>query len=110
MSTQKSPVLTRTFTAIADVAAYQAMTATGAVAVAGAIAIGFAISDAAAGDDVAVDILGTSTGLAGTALAAGVQVQVGTDGKLIALDTGKLVGTTLAAAGANQPIEILIGR
>lgn len=110
MSTQKTPVLTRTLVAVTALQAWQAITALGAVATAGDSAIGFAVTDAAVGEHVAVDMLGTSTGIAGEALTAGAQVQVGTGGKLVTLDTGKLVGTALFAAGADQPVEILIGR
>lgn len=109
MSTQKTPILTRTLVAANDLQAWQAITALGAVAAAGESAIGFAVTAAAEGEHVAVDILGTSTGIAGEALTAGVQVQVGAGGKLVALDTGKLVGTALFDAGVNQPVETLIG-
>ena len=108
MATQKKPILTITRNATAAIAAYQAVTLLGAVAAAGADAAGFAISDAAIGQDFGVDVLGTSTGLAGEALDEGVAVEVGADGTLVEQSEGARIGWTLFSAGAGQPVEVLI--
>lgn len=110
MSTQKKPILTLTRNAAAAIAKYQAVTATGAVAAAGAEAIGCAVTDADIGDDFAVDVLGTTTGIAGVALTAGQRVEVGADGKLIVAASGASFGIALFGAGADSPVEILIDR
>lgn len=110
MSTQKKPILTLTRKAAVAIAKYQAVTATGAVAAAGAEAIGCAVTDADIGDDFAVDVLGTTTALAGEVLTAGLRVEVGTAGKVVEATTGASLGITLFGAGADSPVEILIDR
>ena len=110
MSTQKKPILTITRVATAVITAFQAVTAAGAVAAAGADAVGFATHNAATGETIAVDVLGTTTAIAGAALAAGARVQVGAGGKVVAHTTGVSMGVLLFAAGADQPVEILIDK
>ncbi len=110
MSTQKRPVLTLTRNATAAITKYLAVTAAGAIAAAGADAIGFATHDAAIGEDFAVDVLGTTTAIAGATLSAGARVQVGTGGKVVAHTTGVSLGVLLFGASADQPVEILIDK
>ena len=110
MSTQKKPVLTITRNATVAITACLAVTAAGAIAAAGADAVGFATTNAAVGEDFAVDVLGTTTAIAGAALTAGARVQVGTGGKVVAQSTGVSMGILLFAAGADQPVEILIDK
>lgn len=110
MSTQKKPLLTITRNATATISKFLAVTATGAIASAGGDAVGFATHDAAIGEDFAVDVLGTTTGIAGATLSTGARVQVGTGGKLVAHTTGVSIGVLLFAASADQPVEILIDK
>lgn len=110
MSTQKKPILTITRNATAAISAFLAVTLLGAVATAGSEAAGFATSDAAIGEDFGVDVLGTSTGIAGEAIAAGDAVEVGSGGKLVVQDTGARVGYALFDAGTDTPVEILIDK
>ena len=110
MSTQKKPLLTLTRKASATILKYLAVTAAGAVANAGADAIGFATHDSVSGEDLAVDVLGTTTAIAGAALSSGARVQVGTGGKVVAHTTGVSMGILLFGAGADQPVEILIDK
>lgn len=110
MATQKTPVLTRTRPATGAISAYLAVTALGAVAAAGSEAFGWATSDAAIGEDFAVDLLGTTTALAGEAIAAGADVEVGADGKMVVHDAGAKCGVAMFAAGADQPFEMLIDK
>jgi hypothetical protein len=70
---------------------------------AGTKAFGIAEYDAAINTDVGV--IGTPgrrvVGTAGAAIAAGVELEVGTAGKLITLATGKAVGLALSAAAGD---------
>jgi hypothetical protein len=108
MSTQKLPVLSATRKATAALTKYQYITAAGAVAAAGAAGIGLVVTDADSGDDITVDILGTSTAIAGAAVADGARLQVGTGGKLITATTGVPVAQALEAGTTDQPFEVLL--
>lgn len=110
MSTQKKSILTITRNATAVITQYLAVTLAGAIAAAGSEAAGFAVNNAAIGDDFPVDVLGTTTALAGANIAAGAAVQVGSDGKLITQTTGARVGYALFAAGSGAPFELLIDK
>lgn len=110
MSTQKKPILTITRNATAAITKFLAVTAAGAIAASGADAVGFATHDAAIGEDFAVDVLGTTTAIAGATLSANARVQVGSDGKVVAHTTGVSMGVTLYGAGSGQPVEILIDK
>lgn len=108
MSAQKKPVLTLTRKASTALVKYQLITALGAIATAGEKAFGAVTVDAETGDDIAVDVLGSTVVIAGAAVADGAEVEVGTDGKVITATTGKVVGVALQAAAANEAFEILI--
>lgn len=110
MSTQKSPALTLTRNATATISKFLAVTAAGAIASSGGDAIGFATHDAAIGEDFAVDVLGTTTAIAGASLSAGARVQVGSDGKVVAHTTGVSMGVLLFGAASGQPVEIFIDK
>lgn len=110
MSTQKKPILTITRNATAVITAHLAVTLAGAVAASGTEAAGFATSDAAIGDDFGVDVLGTTTAIAGASISAEAAVQVGSDGKVVTQTTGARVGWALFAAGSDAPFELLIDR
>ena len=110
MSTQKKPVLTITRTATAAITQYLAVTLAGAIAATGVEGAGLAVTDAAIGDAFAVDVMGTSTGVAGAAISAGAAVQIGTGGKLVTQTTGARFGYALFAAGTDTPFEVLIDR
>lgn len=109
MSAQKKPLLTLTRTAAATLTQYQLVDAAGAVATAAAAALGAVTTDAAAGDDIAVDVRGTTIALAGAAISDGAELEVGTAGTVVTKTTGLPVGIALqAAAAAGEPIEILL--
>lgn len=109
MSAQKNPILTRTRKASATLTKYQAVTAAGAVAAAGAAVAGFVTEDAASGDDIAVDVLGTTIAIAGAGVSDGAKVMVGTGGKVItATSTNVPVGIAQQAGSTDQPFEILL--
>ena len=85
------------------------MTATGAPSGAGANALGVARYDAAAGEDVAVDALGTTEVEAGAAVAAGALVQADADGRAITRAAGVAVGRAMgAAAGAGSVVQVFL--
>lgn len=108
MSTQKLPVLSITRKATAALAKYQYITAAGVVAAAGAAGLGLVTTDADSGDDITTDVLGTSTAIAGAAVADGARLQVGTGGKLITATTGVPVAQALEAGTTDQPFEVLL--
>lgn len=110
MSTQKKPLLTLTRSATTTITQYLAVTLAGAIAAAGTEAAGFATTNAVSGDDFAVDVLGTTTAVAGGAITAGAALEVGTGGKLVVQDEGARVGYALFAAGVDTPFEILIDK
>ena len=105
---QKTPILTLTIVATAVILAGQAVTAAGAVSTSAGDAIGFAVTDAAIGESFAVDVLGTSTAIAGASISKGARVQVGTGGKVITATSGISLGVALNAAAADTPVEIFI--
>jgi hypothetical protein len=109
MSAQKRPLLTLTILASAVLTKYQAVTYAGAVAGNGVAVAGFATEDAAIGDYVATDALGTTIAIAGADVAAGAKVAVGSSGKVITAVSTKIpVGIALQAGVADQPFEILL--
>lgn len=109
MSAQKKPLLTLTRTAAASLTQYQLVDAAGAVATAASAALGAVTTDAATGDDIAVDVLGTTIALSGAAISNGAELEVGTDGAVVTKTTGLPVGIALqAAAAAGEPIEIFL--
>lgn len=108
MSEQKFPVLTVTRKASAELVKRIYITGAGAVAAAGAAGLGLTTRDASIGDDIAVDVLGTSTATAGATIADQARLQVGTDGKLITATTGVPVAIAMQAAVPDQPFEVLL--
>jgi hypothetical protein len=57
----------------------------------------------------AVGFNGITKAIAGAAITAGSEVEVGTDGKLITLDTGVSLGTATTSAGADgEQFSLLI--
>jgi hypothetical protein len=110
MSTQKKPVLTITRNATATITAHVAVTLLGAIAAAGSEAAGFAVNDAAIGENFPVDVLGTSTGVAGAAVDAGDPLEIGTGGKVVPQTTGARIGYAMFDAGIDAPVEVLIDK
>lgn len=110
MSAQKKPILTITRNATAAITAHRAVTLLGAVAAAGTEAAGFAVTNAAIGEDFAVDVIGTSIATAGASIAAGAALQVGTNGQVITQTTGARIGFAMFAAGTGAPVEVLIDK
>jgi hypothetical protein len=108
MSATKIPILTLSIVATASLAERQAVGYDGAVAGAGEAAFGLATSDAASGDHVAADVLGTGIGIAGATVAVGDALEVGSSGRLIPLDSGTQVGRALSGGGADAAIEVLL--
>ena len=103
------PALTLSIVASAAVAQRRFVTATGARSGAGANALGVARYDAAAGENVAVDALGTTEVEAGGAIAAGALVQSDANGKAVTKAAGVAVGRAMgAAAGDGSVIELFL--
>ncbi|GAB3021684.1 capsid cement protein [Bowmanella dokdonensis] len=106
---QKYPILTLTVIAGADLEGCRAVTRVGAYAAAGASMHGVSATNAYTGDELAVDVMGTTICEAGGVIAADALLEVGTNGKFITRNTGKVVGRALeAAAGDGSAFEALL--
>lgn len=108
MPATKIPILTLSILATAVIAERQAIGHDGAVAGAGEEIFGLATSDAASGEMVAADVLGTGIGTAGATVEAGEALEVGATGQLIPLAAGTQVGRALTGGGAGAAIEVLL--
>lgn len=107
--TQKIPTLTLSITAAAALAAERFVTAAGAYPSAGGNATGITTTSAANGAPVGIDVLGTSIGTAGAAIAKNAYVQVTADGKVITRTSGVAVAIALQAATADgDRLELLL--
>ena len=106
---QKTSLLTLTVIATAALAAERFITATGAYPASGANTFGVTNTNAAIGERVATDVIGTTVVTAGGAIAEGAYLQVGTNGKAITRTTGVTVAQALQAATADgDRIEALL--
>lgn len=110
MSTQSIPVLALTIKASGAIVANRFVTPAGDQAGADENTLGVARSNAADGEQVAVDVLGTAVVEAGAAIAAGATVKSNAAGKAITWATsGAKIGIALQAAGASGDlIEVLL--
>lgn len=103
------PILTLSVVAAAALSEHQAIGYDGNVATAAATMQGLAQTDAASGEQVAVDVQGTGIAIAGAAIAVGADLEVGAAGKLVTKAAGVSVGRALQAAGADGDlIEIML--
>lgn len=111
MSNQSIPILTLTRAAAGAIAANRFVTPAGAQAGADANAIGVArVAAAVAGEEIPVDVLGTTVVEAGGAIAAGATIKSDANGKAItwAVSGAKLAIALEAAGGDGQFIEVLL--
>lgn len=109
MAASSTPIFVLSVTAGAAITAGRAVTAAGAVSTAAGNALGIAQTDAASGDLVPVNVIGTSVATAGAAIAAGAAVEVGTTGKVVTKSAGITIGRALTAASADgDQVEILL--
>src|SRR5574343_129724 len=104
---QNIPLLTLSVKAAAALTALRFVSPTGGVAAAGGNAYGVTRSDAATGDYVPVDVLGTTQVTAGAAIAAGAAIEVGTGGKAITPASGKAVARAAPGASAAADGDVL---
>lgn len=112
---QKIPLLTLTVTASGAVTAHRFVGFTGAqLAAAGAKAMGVATTDAIVGDDLAVDVVGTSVVEAGGAFSVGDDIVADASGRAIvnpALGGEVVLGQALEdSGGAGEFVELLLAR
>jgi len=109
MPASKIPLLTLSVVAAAALTEGLATGHDGGLATAAGVMMGLTATDAEIGDRVAIDMLGTGIATAGAAIADGVNLQVGTNGKLITQTTGIIVGRSLQAATADgDKLEVLL--
>lgn len=97
----KNPILCLTATVLAATARGTAVAFDGSTASAGAAMLGVADTKAYANETLNVDVLGTSSLVAGAAIAQGALVQVGSNGKFITKASGKTVARALTAAAGD---------
>lgn len=107
MSQQANAIFTLSVKAAAAIAAQTFVSPTGGVPAAGGNALGVAKTDAAAGDMVAVDTLGTAVVIAGAAIAAGAAVEVDGSGRAITQNAGKTVGRLKASQSAGASGDLV---
>lgn len=105
------PILTGTVKATGPVLARRFVSVVGAQAGAAANTAGVARTDAAAGDNFPVDVLGTAVVVAGGPIPAGAAVETDADGRAVVHTTGPVVarlvpGETAQAAG--DPVEVVL--
>lgn len=108
MAASKIAILTLSVTATAALAAHRAVELDGTYPAAGANSLGITNTAGASGDRVPVDVVGTTIATAGGAVAAGDELEVGADGKLVTKTTGKTVARALAAAADGELFEVLL--
>lgn len=109
MPATKIPILTLSIAATAAITTRQAVGHGGAVAAAAGAMLGLAECDAASGEQVPVDTLGTSIATAGAAITVGQDLEVGAAGKLVPLAAGRKVAVALQAAAADGAlVEVLL--
>lgn len=102
-------IFTDTIVAAGTISEHQAVGWDGDVASAAGAIAGFACTDAVSGDQLAIDQLGTAVAIAGEQLAAGAALEVGSAGKLVALDAGVKVAHAVTAAGGDGDVfEVFI--
>lgn len=98
----KIQILTLTVVAAAELARGTAISINGTTTSAGEAMHGVADTKAYIGDELAVDVLGTTSCVAGAAIAQGALIEVGTDGKFITQSAGKAVGRAMTAASGDN--------
>lgn len=102
-------ILTLSVVATAALTQNRAVTGTGAVPAAAGRCLGFADVNAAIGDRVSVNALGTTVAEAGAAVAVEALVELDALGRVVTKAAGVAVGRALSAAtAAGQQIEILL--
>jgi hypothetical protein len=110
MSLACTPILALPVKAAGAIVANTFVTPGNVQAGAAAHTLGVARTDAASGDMLAVDVLGTALVLSGAAVSAGDALQTDASGNAITqTSTNPVVARALAAAtAANQLIEVLL--
>ncbi len=109
MGTQYVCILALAVKAAGAIARQRFVTHGGVQAGAGVAALGVARTDAVAGQDLTVDVIGTAIVQAGAAIAAGAAVESNAQGQAVPLAAGVKLGRALqAAAAAGQAIEVLL--
>lgn len=109
---QRIPILTLTVAATAQLAAQRFVTHAGAPAGANANTLGVARMGVAAGEDEAVDVLGTAEVEVGAAIAVGDKISADAQGRAVVTDgttyTVQVARALSAAGAAGERIEALL--
>ena len=105
---QSISLLALTIAATAAVTANTFVVATGVTSTAAGNAIGVARTDAESGDDMLVDVIGTSVVTAAVSISKGDEIEVAAAGKATLLFAGVKVAVGWEDAGADEPVEVLL--
>jgi len=109
MSALNIPIWQGSVTATAAISKGQAVSYAGAVAAPDAAIFGIALHDAEIGERVQCNRMGLAAAKAGATIsAAGVELEVGTTGRLIPIDSGVGVARSMGAASADDDIEVTL--
>lgn len=109
MSQQNISVLALTVVATGVVNKRRFVSVAAAQAGAGVNTLGVSQEDAAIGDALALDVLGTAVVEAGAAVAKGAALQSDANGRAVTKDAGVTTARALEAAAAEgDPIEVLL--
>jgi Uncharacterized conserved protein (DUF2190) len=101
------PVVTVSVVATAALTQFRATNVAGALPGAAARSLGFARTNAAIGERVAVDVVGTCVAESGAAITAGAALELDAAGRVITKSAGVTVGHALTAATAiGQQVEV----
>jgi len=105
---QKYAVMTHTVQATAAIERHRFVDLDGTHSTAAGNAFGISTSEAAIGDQLAVDCLGSSIVEASGVIAAGGEIEVGADGVAVAASAGTVVARALQDAADGDLIEVFI--
>ena len=110
MSALKKTILTDTVKLTATVAANLGVDLDGTLPSANGSIWGVSASKGVSGDQIPVDTLGITVGIAGAAVAAGADLKITADGKFIThtVGTTRVGRARTAAAAADDEIEIFL--
>ena len=111
MSQQANAIFTVPVKAAAAIAAQTFVSPAAGVAAAGGNALGVAKTDAAVGDALAVDVLGTAVVVAGAAIPAGSAVEADASGRAVPQNAGKTLGRlkpSQSAAALGDLVEVIL--
>lgn len=107
MSKEYTPLLTLTVVAAADILGNRFVNSAGHYPTAAHKGLGVNLFDDLSGNALSVIASGTAIGTAGAAIAQDVEVEIGTNGKVVTLAAGVAVGLAMELAGADGDLLLI---